>query len=155
MSIIRHLKTLFPIPQQWSEDGKQFAIRTEEAYRDYQITKENVKTSLDSLDEAVAQRAYGRRITKSIAANANSCVINLPAGLFLLSLSLPGLSKTWFGLVYVTNAGVVTVDKLCNQTGISVTTGTNEITATFTQNSATTLHMVAIPLRSSTFPSFA
>lgn len=151
MSVFRHLKSLFPIPDHWSEDGRKFALRLEEAYRSIQIENESTKAEINT---AIGNRAYGKRMTKAIAANANSCRIDFPGGMWLLSLSLPSLSKTWFGIVYVTSAGVVSVDKMCNQTGISIATGENCITATFTQTSDTTLHMVAIPLRSNTFPEF-
>ena len=111
-------------------------------------------SEIDTLQSDVANRPYGRRITKSIPGNTNTCRIDFPAGEFLININVPGLSRTWFGLVYVATTGSVSIEKLTGQTGITVTAGTSYITATFTYTTDTTLHLWAMPLRSNTFPSF-
>lgn len=107
-----------------------------------------------TLWDAITDRPYGKRTTKEILANTNTCRIDIPGGLFLISLSLPGISRSWLGLVYATSAGTVSVEQINSSAGITVTGSTGYMTATFTYTSDTYLHMVAFPLRSNTFPEF-
>ena len=156
MSIIRHLKTLFPIPQQWSEDGKQFAIRTEEAYRDYQITKENVKASLESLDEAVDERIVGGRISKAITGSASPQTVrlDLPVGYWYMIISLPGLNRVWVGVVICTTNNNVSVQQINDTTGITITTAESRLNIGFSYSSDSSIQVTAIPFRNNAMPKF-
>ena len=159
MSIIKHLKTLFPIPQQWSEDGKQFAIRTEEAYRDYQITKEDVKARLDADEKSLGERVVGKRQYKAVTgrSSAQSHQIDFASGAYFIILQVPGVSRTWVGIVYVASTasgGTVTIEQINAGTGITVTPDPYKITVTFTYSSDTNLNMLSIPLRGTTNPTF-
>lgn len=41
MGIIKHLKSVLPLPRKWTDDEKAFALRLEDAYRDLQVQRMN------------------------------------------------------------------------------------------------------------------
>ena len=109
-----------------------------------------------SLYDTITERVVGKRQTKSItgSSSAQSIRIDLANGGFLIILSITGLSKIWFGLVYCGSDGSTSVQQMNTSTGITVTTGSSSIYANFTHTSDSTMNMVAIPLRSNTAPTF-
>lgn len=43
MGIIKHLKSLLPVPRKWTDDEKAFALRVEDAYREAQLFQRDVQ----------------------------------------------------------------------------------------------------------------
>lgn len=107
-----------------------------------------------TLNDDLLSRVVGKRQQKSISASTTSCQIDLPAGEWFMILSLPSLSRTWVGIVYCGSNNAVDVEQINTQTGITLTTGTSMITATFSVTADTNLFMLTIPLRNERIPTF-
>ena len=107
-----------------------------------------------ALNDAISDRVVGKRQYKSIAASTNICRIDLPAGYWLLVLSIPTINRVWVGLVVCDSEGGVTFEQINSSTGLTVTAGTSLITVTFSASYDTNLNMVDIPLRGDDHPSF-
>lgn len=120
----------------------------------YVLDARQGKTIYDRIDtRVVGQRLYipvtGKETQQSVR-------IDVEGGAYFVILQLPGVNRTWVGIIYVNGSGTVTFAQINTaQTGITVTTsGTYRFYANFTYTSDTNIHMVAIPLRNNTVPVF-
>lgn len=109
-----------------------------------------------TLWDSIGERTVGKRQSKSItgSSSAQSIRIDLTNGGFFIILAITGLNKIWAGLVYTGSDGSTNAQQMNTSTGITVTTGSYCIYANFTHTSNSSMHMVAIPLRSNTIPTF-
>lgn len=120
----------------------------------YVLDARQGKTIYDRIDtRVVGQRQY---IAITGSDSQQSVRIDVDGGAYFVILQLPGINRTWVGLIYVNGSGTVTFSQINTaQTGITVTTsGTYRFYANFTYTSDTNFHMVAIPLRNNTVPVF-
>ena len=48
MGIIKHLKSLLPVPRKWTDEEKAFALRLEDAYREFQLFQRTTQTFINT-----------------------------------------------------------------------------------------------------------
>ena len=122
------------------------------------FTIRNVMTDLSTLQDAIGERVVGKRQVQSFTGSSSqqSVRVDVPNGAYFIILQIPGINRTWVGLIYVSSDGTTTASQINTaQTGITVRiNGANRFYIDFTYSSDSNIHMVSIPLRNSATPTF-
>lgn len=111
-----------------------------------------------TLWDAIGERVVGKRQVQAFTGSSSqqSVRVDVPSGAYFIILQIPGINRSWVGLVYVAGDGTTTASQINTaQTGITVRiNGANRFYIDFTYGSDSNIHMVAIPLRNSSNPTF-
>lgn len=111
-----------------------------------------------TLWDAIGERVVGKRQQKAFTGSSSqqSVRVDVPNGAYFVILQIPGINRSWVGLIYVAGDGTTTASQINTaQTGITVRiNGANRFYIDFTYSSDSNIHMVSIPLRNSTNPTF-
>ena len=120
-------------------------------------TNDNIDVNVlnDNYDLIDSGLIIGKKISKTIAANANTCRIDFDSsGLWLICASITGYNNCWVGTVYNSTNGAVTPSQINSLTGITTSTGTNYLNFNFTNTSNITIFIILIPIRGINYPDF-
>lgn len=146
------------VPDGWSGQSRAFVIQLERLLDDVYAKLGKAQTAekqlSETLEEIARDRIVGKRTSAIIPGGTNEVTIHFPNGSIChVILSLPGINRTWVGLVYCSSTGVITIEQINSSTGLTVTSEENNyIIVSFSYSTDASFNMVATPYRNDIEP---